>query len=266
MLAESVNKRELIFYHGTRSDPFDRFNASHAAKGEQFWNPLGNGMYVTDSPQFAASFGHQVHQVVIPAGCHYKRINQRSWRSMAFGLVTRALRRAFRLAGQNYTEWEAGAAGKFPKKLDREQMIGQIRKYFEGRKIDDFEQRLMAASDEQLRGELARIETMLPRRIDLAKRKKIQNFRYETYRQLDNNSPYVGLYETSAIIGMEFGHDIAEHFEDVLPKLSTEMFGKYDFVVFTETNDVIGLGPKGGSALEVVIFNPALQKTVKSGE
>jgi hypothetical protein len=42
--------------------------------------------------------------------------------------------------------------------------------------------------------------------------------------------------------------------------VSNAVFGQYDFVIFTDTIDH-GTGRHGKSALEVVIFNPELQKT-----
>ena len=54
----------------------------------------------------------------------------------------------------------------------------------------------------------------------------------------------------------------ATAYEKYLQQLSNGIFGKYDFVVFTETNDALGDWSNGGkSSWEVVIFNPVLQRT-----
>lgn len=263
ILDEAVNKREWVFYHGTKSAPFDQFEPSKAAKGEQYWNPLGNGMYVTDQPVFAAYFGPHIHKIVIPPGCNYKRINQRTWISMSWKLVLRALRRAFRSAGENVDQWRKGKPFKFPKNISREQMLAAVNDFYKGRG-DDISEKIAALNDDQLRKQCKYIETITPGQVDAEKQKKIQEFEIEARKCLRTNSPYEGLYEVHYLVGYIFSEQINDHFAKSLPELSDEIFGKYDFVVFTDTNDVIGHGKNGASSLEVVIFNPALQKTNSS--
>ena len=59
--------------------------------------------------------------------------------------------------------------------------------------------------------------------------------------------------------------EISEKFREELPKQSDNKFGKYDFVIFTSTNDVLGYkkGNNFVSALEIVIFNPKLQRAMR---
>jgi len=217
---ESVTKKPWTFYHGTASDTFDRFNPEHAAKGETHWNPLGNGMYATNNPNFAANFGHNVHKVVIPAGATYKRINMGTWRSAGGGLVIRALRKAFKQCGQSFDDWQKGTKPKDA--ADRWKAREQ--------------------SPEQ--------------------RQKVSDFLINLNRLLERMSPYEGLFESAVLVHDACGADIATAYEKYLPQLSNGIFGKYDFVVFTETNDALGDWSNGGkSSWEVVIFNPVLQRT-----
>lgn len=173
--------------------PSTKFEPKLAAKGEQYWNPLGDGMYATNNPHFAGQFGGNVYKVVIPAGATYRRISQTTWsRVTGEGIVMRALARAFKSKGQRYDRW-----------------------------ADNFK------------------------------------FRMELGRVLDYNDPYTSLYESAALVEMHYP-DYAEAYEKALPEVSNAAFGKFDFVVFNETNDPIGFD--GKPTWEVVIFNPALQK------
>lgn len=189
-----VTKKPWVLYHGTSSDPFEQFNPSIAAKGEQFWNPLGDGLYCTNEKYFAGQFGSNIHEVVIPIGARYKRIAKNEWRfSVGHSLVTQALKDAFRANGETFESVYA------------------------------FNRRLGSAIDE-IGGLLAR------------------------------KSPYDGLYQIHVVVAMTFGKDIGEAFAAALPKRANQKFKQYDFVVFTESNDAIG------NALEVVVYNSAMQK------
>lgn len=263
-LDESTNKTEWTLYHGTKSAPFDAFAPTSAAKGEQFWNPLGNGMYATDVPQFASNFGDKVHKVVIPPGHTYRRINLREWQTgTGRGLVMRALKAAFKKVGQSYDAWQKGTKAPAPniKKMTRQQKIDMIVAHYRDQH-KDIRQKAIAAPDKVIDSTIKNIIDTMPRVRDRAKEKAVQRFLYDVNTQLGQNSPYEGLYEVSAAVQQAFGDEIGEAFHETLPATSNTVFGKFDFVVFTETNDVIGLGKDGASALEVVIFNPALQKTV----
>jgi hypothetical protein len=264
-LDEATNKTTWTFYHGTKSAPFDSFVPKAAAKGEQYWNPLGNGMYATDASQFASNFGPNVHKVVIPPGHTYKRITLKEWQMGAGrAIVLRALKAAFKKVGQNYREWQYGTKAPAPniKKMSRAQKIDMIVSEYEKRNLD-VRQKAEAATDAILDGTIKSIITQMPRQRDEKKAKAVQRFLYDVHTQLRQNSPYEGLYEVSHAVHEAFGEEIAEAFHETLPATSDAVFGKFDFVVFTETNDVIGVGKNGKSALEVVIFNPALQKAVK---
>jgi hypothetical protein len=193
---EALTKKDRTYFHGTDSAEFHKFEPSQAAKGNSYWNPLGDGMYVTDQRYFARLFGKNVHQVSIPAGYKYKIINDRLWQIIGESLVNEALKNA----GGPKSKWD---------------------------------------------------QTM--------------QFRAEIHRALQDNSPYESLYESVAIVGLHYP-ELVETYEQALPKVSNAKFKKYDFIVFTSTNDAIGYKDEKGkmnSAQEVVIFNPQLMKTVK---
>lgn len=194
ILAESVTKRPWTFYHGSNSAAFQQFDPTQAAKGEQYWNPLGHGMYATNNPRFAGEFGSNVYKVLIPAGSSYRRMNQQTWQNVTGeGVVMRALARAFKKKGQRFDRW----------------------------------------SDSNWA------------------------FRRDLQRVLSSNDPYTSLHESAALVQMHYP-DFADAYEAALPEVTNATFGKFDFVVFTDTNDPIGFN--GQPTWEVVIFNPALQK------
>lgn len=92
------------------------------------------------------------------------------------------------------------------------------------------------------------------------------SFKMDLGRVLSRNSPYEGLVESSELVRIHFGDYVANLFEKYLPIRSNQKFKKYDFIVFTNTNDVLGYQDNKGnikSALEVVIFNPKYQRTAK---
>lgn len=264
---ESINRKPWTFYHGTKSDTFDHFDPNHASKGEQYWNPLGNGMYATNNPDFAYNFGHNVHKVIIPAGSTYRRINQNTWRSVGGGLIIRALRKAFKQCGKSFDDWKNGVKPyKLAdlKRLTREKQIDFIVAFYIRERHIDVRSKAETLDARELVEALDQIINITPRRRD---DRAVSDFFRTLYHTLERMSPYEGLYESSAIVDMIFGHEMSEAYEDWLPKISDQAFSKYDFVVFTETNDVLGDWRTGEckSSLEVVIFNPKLQRTVPNG-
>jgi hypothetical protein len=72
--------------------------------------------------------------------------------------------------------------------------------------------------------------------------------------------PYKGLKDAADAVGNHFGAVIGHEVRQALPSVSNAVFSAYDFVIFTDTLDS-GTGQNGKSALEVVITNPALQRT-----
>lgn len=269
IINEDVLKKDLILYHGTKSEPFDTFTPSKATKGETFWNPLGDGMYATDAPRFASEFGSNVHEVHIPAGATYKRITPRQW-SQGVGqtIAQRAIAQAFKACGQNFKDWENGtkpdnkiATGKMS---DAEILETCIRIGFPTASEEEKEkvrERGRTFTRQTLIMNLKSIISRQPRDKDQDKTRAIWEWNFEKRGLLARLSPYESLYEMGALARMIFGDKIGEAFEDALPKVSNAAFKRYDFVIFTDTNDVIGHGKNGASALEVVIFNPAYQRT-----
>lgn len=200
-----VTKVPATYYHGTDSEPFTRFDPSKAAKGKQFWNPLGSGLYVTDQEYFAKNFGKNVYKVEVPAGYRYKKYTRREWLSAAHDLVYSALYEAIK------------QVEKVPPK----------RKWY---------------WDE----------------VPL-------NFKVEMGRALENNSPYEGLYESTAVVEIFYG-EVVELYMGTLPRLADKKFGQYDLVVFQDTNDVLGWMDNKGqikSSQEIVVYNPELQRAVQ---
>jgi len=115
---EDVTKKDIVFYHGTDSDAFDGLDVAKAAKGDQHYNPLGQGLYATDSLKFASGFGRNVHRVFIPAGSTYKRITMRQWAgSVGRNIVMTALKQVLAAKGidlgrkggppRNSEDWDA---------------------------------------------------------------------------------------------------------------------------------------------------------------
>jgi len=274
ILLEGVTKRPWVFYHGTQSAPFDKFEPIAAIKGEQFWNPLGNAMYASNEKRFAGNFGGNVYEVHIPPGSTYKRINANTWSyGTGQGLVKRALKRALKACGQNIAEYDGTVQTPMPdfKKLSDD----DIRKIYRNLRPEletntEAQERIKAATRDVL---ISNIKSIWHYSVDHPRnreKEKIWNrFRSELGLLIRKNSPYEGLYESLHLIDQKFGPDVAEKYAQFLPEESDKKFSKFDFIVFTETNDVIGTWDdkkqEAVSAYEVLIFNPALQKTVKRG-
>lgn len=271
LLSEAVNKRPWVFYHGTKSAAFDRFDPKTAAKGKQFWNPLGHALYCTNNPHFAANFGPNVYKVVIPPGSTYRRITLREWQRLGRSLVMRALRRAFTMIGENLDEWENGVRPKLPQspsKMTRDQIISALLQVY-GRYADEAKVRTAAAgkSDSELRDILKVQWRNLPRERSKQKADAIFRFKVGVAKMIDTLDPYTSLYESVAGLETEpaFPDKLVDAYTEALPEVSTQWFGRYDFVVFTKTNDPIGFSDEE-STWEVLVFNPALQKVQPVGD
>jgi hypothetical protein len=200
-------KKPMTFYHGTDSDPFDQYQPQQAKKGQQFWNPLGNALYVSDQKYFAKCFGKHVYQLNVPPGYKYKKFTHEEWMSAANDLIKKTVCKALKQTGHKVN----------------------CRGFY----IDD-------------------IDT-----------------NYALHYIIRNNSPYEGLLESVEIVGQAWGRDVSNAYQDILPIESTKKFGKFDFVIFTSTNDALGyFNDKGNiqGAWEVLIYNPELQKVFKENK
>ena len=102
------------FYHGTDSEEFDIYDPSKASKGEQFYNPLGEAMYVTDKPEFAEMFGKNVYKVKIPDNANIKKISP----SKAASAIGDILRRALRKISVDYWDTEYSFKIQFNRWID----------------------------------------------------------------------------------------------------------------------------------------------------
>lgn len=92
--------QDHTFYHGTDSPPFEQFDPSKSTKEERHYNPLGEGLYVTDKRDFAKLFGKNVYPLQIPKDCKIKKFSPREQQSAIWDI----LRRAMQKVGINY--WE----------------------------------------------------------------------------------------------------------------------------------------------------------------
>lgn len=264
-LDEAVTSEPLTLYHGTKSEAFDSFAPKNAAKGEQFWNPLGNGMYATDSQFYASSYGSNVHKIIIPAGASYKRITMGVWKTVGTSLVNKALRLAMKQHGQDYDEWRNGGPVTPEPKMSHDDLIKACMSYYTDELGWDDEQagwKVEDKTDQQLRAFYNRRKPKptIKRGNDLQTR--MLDFDYHLERAMTTEAPADGMCEAAAIVSRYMGNDIADAFHTILPMVADKTFSKYDFTVFTETQEMMGSGKNGASALEVVIFNPAYQKTV----
>ena len=200
-----ITKVPITYYHGTDSEPFTKFNPAKAAKGKQFWNPLGSGLYVTDREHFAKNFGKNVYKVDVPAGYRRKVYTHKEWLSAANDLVYSALYETIK-----------------------------------------------------------QVEKVPPKREWYWKEVPL-NLKVEIGRALENHSPYEGLYESAGVVEI-FYDELVKIYMEVLPRLSDKKFGRYDFVIFQDTNDVLGWMDDNGqirSSQEIVIYNPELQRAVQ---
>lgn len=213
ILGEAVTTKPVVLYHGTDSDAFDGFDPDRAAKGSAHYNPLGQGLYATDSVHMAKKFGAKVHRVTIPAGASYKRITMRQWAdSVGRNIVMTALKKALATQG-----------------------IDLGRKKPTPRNSMDWD-----ATDDA--------------------KAQARDFYAELPEILGGAVPYKGLKDAADTIANHFDPVIAHEVRQALPATSNAVFSAYDFVIFTDTLDA-GTGRNGKSALEVVITNPALQRT-----
>jgi hypothetical protein len=199
-LLEVVNPQDMVLYHGTDSAaPFSSYDPASAGKAQK-WNPLGAGMYATNSYKFALNFGRAVHKVLLPAGSTYRKVTQRQWGStIGQKIIDQALATVFQTV---------------PK----------------------------------------------PEPKPLGKLKWAMNY------VLASSSPFDSLLGCYQIVKDQLGDEAAQIFSDTVPQISQKTFGRYDFVIFTDT---IGGTPDWDAATgksitpwEVVIFNKKLQKTV----
>ena len=198
------------------------------------------------------------------AGATYKRINMNLWQSLGFSMVMKALANAFKAGGDNLEHWINGTPKPppgDPKKMSREQIIDALVAFYSRYSNDDVRSKTNTLDTNYLRRELMSLWKNHQEYVrDSAKERQILSFKVETARTLRQNDPYTGLYEVYALANIDFGKEIGDAFGNALAAESDRRFGKFDFVVFTETNDPF-IFKDNESTSEVVIFNPAYQKT-----
>ncbi|RYE95595.1 MAG: hypothetical protein EOO77_42570 [Oxalobacteraceae bacterium] len=262
LLSEAALQRDLVLYHGSDSGPFDSFAPGSAAKGEQLWNPLGNGMYATDSIRFARRFGKQIHKVVIPAGASFRRITNAEWASrVGRGIIYRAIKMAFDERGRNYTAWAKGNAKDLdldPASMNTKTIIDTYHKLFV-----PLLPRPESVSKEDLAAMKKAIIAKSPRSDSDSgyTRAAIEEFKKAMDRHLTlRTSPYQCMKDSVDVVRNTFGAYMGKLYMDALPQVSQSVLGKYDLVVFTDTADFDRMGRDGRSSQEIVIFNPAFQK------
>ena len=196
-----------------------------------------------------------------------QRITMQQWNNMGFKIIKLALRMAFRSTGTTLDKWLWGdnpPEKPNPKKMNRLALEIFLLNHYENKDEIEIRNAMAKKTDEELRVYVKNIINVRP--IDKERTEKLRKFEREVRNTIREYSPYESLYEVYHAVHNWFGEKIGNAFATALPILSEKIFGKYDFVVFTETNDDIGeIDPKTNrlvSAYEVVIYNPALQKTV----
>jgi hypothetical protein len=261
ILDEEVTTKPLNLFHGTDSDTFASFNPGQATKGDAHYNPLGQGMYATDSIRFALRFGRNVHRVTIPAGARYKRITHRQWsQSVGRNIITRALRVAFEQNGMDYSAYASGKATQVERDWEEysaQDLATAYDRYCLGKRRP---RRTTRPSREELDMMLDALITKAPQVPIPGCREDVQTLWGKIDQLLAANAPFAALRDIGLVVGTVFGFKVGRSVHKALPAISDEVFSEYDFVIFTDTLDH-GTGKGGRSALEVVIFNPELQKT-----
>jgi hypothetical protein len=81
-------------YHATDSGEFNLadFNPKAAAKGEEFFNPLGSGLYASSNKEFVRRFGSNTMELVLPANVKVKKVSIDSWEKDFASISKRALK------------------------------------------------------------------------------------------------------------------------------------------------------------------------------
>ena len=215
-LVEAVNKKPIKLYHGTDSAGFQKFAPSKAVKGQQYWNPLGTGLYASNSAEMAASFGKNVYEIIIPPGYSYKRFNDQTWMSTGISIALRSLSLALR---------------------------------------DEFKVKIKV-------GDLNDLGYALREIFGPDRESQIIRGIYQGIQQ--SGSPYEGLTECMEIVFLWAGEDVAARWKDHTEQYADKKLGKFDFVIFHQTNWPYFVYDEKGkkiSPVEVVIYNPELQKT-----
>jgi hypothetical protein len=85
-------------YHATDSVPFDIFDPSKAVKGERYFNPLGDGMYVSTNKDFARRFGKNMMEGNVPKDLNILNLPPKRANAMTESIG----RAAIKAAGKGY--------------------------------------------------------------------------------------------------------------------------------------------------------------------
>lgn len=282
-LREAVNTREMVFYHGTRSGAFSRFDPTLAAKGSQHWNPLGTGLYATDQIKYAALYGTP-HKVVIPPGYRYKQIHWGEWQRLGYNLIMRGVDKALARHGFKTADWEYGDPDpnwvapkpeKFkttgPVEALRDTLVDIVVRIHPEKTREEIKAVVAQQPDDKIAGlikvyakKLPKPKTSPPRTLDPKKRDRFYRFRHHMLTVAEDN-PRNTFTEAFTLVDQTFGDEIAETFKQTVTEEADKLFGKYDFVIFFDSEDDRGYQGHDGKyrgAKEVVIFNPDLQKIV----
>lgn len=283
---EAINSKEMVFYHGTKSGAFTRFDPTLAAKGSQHWNPLGTGLYATDQIKYAALYGTP-HKVVIPPGHRYKQIHWGEWQRLGYNLIMRGVDKALARHGFTTADWEYGIpdpnwVAPKPEKIKttgpieslRAVLVDLVVRIHPEKSREDIEAVVKQQPDDKIAGfikvyakKLPKPRASPPRTLDTEKRNRFFRFRHYMATVSEDN-PRNTFTEAFALVERTFGDEIAETFKETVTEEADKLFGKYDFVIFFDSEDDRGYQGRDGKhrgAKEVVIFNPDLQKIVPLG-
>lgn len=93
-LMENKSNPFYILYHSSDSDMFDTYDHTKAAKGDRYFNPLGNGLYCSTNKDFSKGFGKNVYYYLLPKTSKIKVITQNSWVTKDYpGILSKVLRK-----------------------------------------------------------------------------------------------------------------------------------------------------------------------------
>ena len=96
-------------YHGTDSATYQTFDPSKAAKGDGFFNPLGDALYTSTNRDFAKTFGKNVMEGHLPRDLNVITLGGDKARNVARSIGVQALKKA----GMSYDKLELGKKVEF---------------------------------------------------------------------------------------------------------------------------------------------------------
>ncbi len=81
----------IIAYHASDSKSIKGYNPKKAEKGEQYFNPLGNGLYLSTNREFVKMFGANIFEYVIPKYFIKKVIHYNNFQTLYHSVIKKTL-------------------------------------------------------------------------------------------------------------------------------------------------------------------------------